>query len=139
MATYRTKQQQAVLDCLSARPESPLSVMELAQLLRQTGLSVGISTIYRQLEKLEQQGLVHKIRTEEGAFFQYCESGSEGCVLLKCQHCGQILHAHCHELQHLYGHLSQHHQFTIDPRKTVFYGCCDSCGSQERSEIHVGE
>ena len=31
MATYRTKQQQAVLDCLSRRPESPLSAMELAR------------------------------------------------------------------------------------------------------------
>ena len=139
MATYRTKQQQAVLDCLSRRPESPLSAMELARQLHDNGFSVGLSTVYRQLEKLEQQGLVHKIRTEEGAFFQYCDHGSDGCVLLKCQHCGQIFHAHCRELQQLYGHLSRHHQFTIDPRKTVFYGCCDTCCSLERSDDHAGE
>ena len=33
---------------------------------------MGLATIYRQLEKLEAAGAVHKVNTEEGALYQYC-------------------------------------------------------------------
>ena len=55
---YQTKQQQAVLRCLLERAEECLSAADLAEDLRQSGLTVGLATVYRQLDKLTQQGLV---------------------------------------------------------------------------------
>ena len=69
---YQTKQQQAVLQCLKNRAEECLSAAELSDELRHSGLTVGLATVYRQLDKLTQQGLVHKVTTEEGALYQYC-------------------------------------------------------------------
>lgn len=132
---YSTKQQQAILDCLESRQSEPLSAAELAAALRQTGTPVGLATVYRQLEKLAAAGQIHKVNTEEGAYFQYCghEAGCrQSCLLLKCEDCGRILHLDCTQLQPLYDHLLQDHHFTVDQRRTLFSGLCEACTEKER-------
>ena len=51
--TYMTRQQQAVLDCIAACPGGCATAMALADRLRSGGQSVGLTTVYRQLERLE--------------------------------------------------------------------------------------
>ena len=111
---YQTKQQQAVLRCLQLRAEECLSAADLSEELRHGGLTVGLATVYRQLDKLTQQGLVHKVTTEEGALYQYCPQAGHphDCFLLRCEGCR---------------HLSSEHHFRIDPRRTVLTGLCDHC------------
>lgn len=130
---YHTKQQQAVLECLEARQEESVTAAELAEELRKIGCPVGIATIYRQLEKLELSGCIHKVNTEEGAFFQYCDhvESNRDCFLLKCERCGRILHLDCSKLQGLYDHLEAEHHFRINPHKTLFTGLCDVCSQKE--------
>ena len=135
MATYCTKQQQAVLRCIAQQGSDSVTALELAEKLREAGMPVGMATVYRQLEKLERQGLIHKIATDEGAFYRYCgQTAREGCFLLKCQRCGRIVHCDCSRLSQLYRHLEQEHLFAIDPRRTVFYGLCQSCRAAEHTK-----
>lgn len=132
---YTTKQQQAILACLERRQEVPLSAADLAAELRRAGQPVGLATVYRQLEKLETAGCVHKVNTAEGAYFQYCShadgDGGQDCLLFKCECCGRILHLDCSHLQPLYEHLKQEHHFTVDHRKTLFTGLCEVCTGKE--------
>ena len=89
------KQQQAILDCLSRRGGAVLSAAALSEELRGQGSPVGLATIYRQLEKLEAAGVVHKVNTEDGAFYQYCgreNHDHRDCFLLRCERCGRIRH-----------------------------------------------
>lgn len=132
---YSTKQQQAVLRCLEER-RGPASANELAEALREAGCPVGLATIYRQLEKLERAGCIHKVNTEEGAFYQYCDhaDGDRDCFLLRCEGCGRIVHLDCSHLRSLYEHLEREHHFVIDPRATVFTGLCDVCAGKERTD-----
>ena len=128
MATYTTKQQKAVLDCLSERADEPVSAAAIADALRERGARIGIATVYRQLEKLERQGSVHKVTTDEGAYYQFCTHGcASDCCLFKCERCGRIVHLDCHQLSPLYEHLEREHGFSINPRKTMFYGLCREC------------
>jgi Fur family ferric uptake transcriptional regulator len=132
--SYSTKQQQAVLRCLEQRDSQPLTAAALAEDLRRDGSPVGLATVYRQLERLEQQGRVHKVNTEEGAFYQYCPrpDGSHGdCFLLRCESCGRIVHLDCAHLRSLYDHLEAEHHFRIDPRRTVLTGLCRACAGEE--------
>lgn len=125
---YSTRQRQAVLSCLSRRRESPMTAPELAEALHREGCAVGLATVYRQLEKLERAGLVHRANTEEGAVYRYCDHGTgRDCLLLKCRGCGRLLHLDCSHLEPLYSHLEQRHHFLIDPKATVFTGLCDAC------------
>lgn len=133
--SYTTKQYQAILHCLEQQPEEALTAADLAEHLRQSGCPVGLATIYRQLEKLESTGRIHKVHTEDGAFFQYCPNASDHqhCFLLRCESCGRIVHLDCSHLQELYRHLEAEHHFLIDPRRTVLTGRCQHCAEQEAS------
>lgn len=130
---YITKQHQAILRCLEQRPGEALTAADLAEELRRAGSPVGLATIYRRLEKLEQAGRIHKVTTEEGAFYQYCPHPSEShsCFLLRCEDCGRIVHLDCSHLQGLYDHLETEHHFRIDPRRTVLTGRCAACAGKE--------
>ena len=130
---YMTRQQQAVLKCIESCPGGRATAMDLMQMLRQEGQTVGLSTVYRQLEKLVAQGKVHKLLTEEGACYQYCDKTvHRDCFLLQCEGCGAIFHMDCSHLGELYGHLLESHGFAINPRRTMFYGLCGKCRAAER-------
>lgn len=134
--SYITKQQQAVLRCLECRREESLTAADLAEDLRQMDCPVGLATIYRQLEKLEHAGRVHRVDTPEGAFYHFCAHADsrQSCFLLKCESCGRIQHLDCAHLQSLYDHLEQDHHFRINPRGTLFTGLCESCAEKEMSD-----
>ena len=130
---YMTRQQQAVLKCIESCPGGRATAMDLMQMLRQEGQTVGLSTVYRQLAKLVAQGKVHKLLTEEGACYQYCDKTvHRDCFLLQCEGCGAIFHMDCSHLGELYGHLLESHGFAINPRRTMFYGLCGKCREAER-------
>lgn len=138
---YQTKQQQAVLRCLEMRREESVTAADLAEDLRRMGCPVGLATIYRQLEKLELAGRVHKVNTADGALYQYCShstGGSRECFLLQCVRCGRIRHLDCSHLQALYAHLETEHRFRVDPRGTLFTGLCGQCAAETDKETAYG-
>ena len=124
---YATRQRQAVLRVLE-RQAHPVAAPELAEALRQDGEPEGLATVYRQLERLAETGLAHKISTETGAVYQYCPRGEKGgCFLLRCAFCGRLEHLECPQLEDLYQHLAQEHKFQVDPR-------CGACAKEGEHE-----
>lgn len=130
---YATKQQQAVLHCLEQRPRDALTAVELAADLRGSGQRVGLATVYRQLERLEAAGRVHRVQTGEGAFYQLCPHPHSGrpCFLLRCRDCGRVEHLDCSRLEALTRHLEEAHRFRLDPRSTLLSGQCGECARKE--------
>lgn len=126
---YITRQQQAVLDCMTRRQGGCATAAELTEELHRQGQNIGLTTVYRQLDKLVRQGVVHKIITDEGAHYQFCDCRAQhrDCFLLKCERCGSIRHLDCSHLGELYEHLLRQHGFAINPRRTLFYGLCEQC------------
>ena len=78
--SYSTKQQQAVLQCLEQCSEEPISAAALAEQLRLSGNPVGLATVYRQLEKLEQAVLTRTAAGQEAFTLRY--AGKEKAVTL---------------------------------------------------------
>ena len=132
---YTTKQGQAVLRALERRGERPAAAPELAEDLRREGTSVGLATVYRQLERLAETGLVHRVVTDAGALYQYCDRRAAGevCFLLRCHRCGSLKHLDCPELKEFYQHLKERHGFQVDPQRTVLTGLCGPCAKQENA------
>ena len=131
--TYMTRQQKAVLECIEHAHGGCATAQQLTEQLHAEGQAIGLTTVYRQLEKLERQGLVHKIVTDAGARYQFCDCQGKGhtCFLLKCERCGRVEHVDCHHLGELYEHLQQEHHFRINPHRTLFYGLCEECSKEE--------
>ncbi len=129
-----TKQQKAVLERIEASRGACVTAQELADGLHAGGERIGVATVYRQLDRLERRGCVHKVLTEEGAVYQYCPDGERGdCFLLKCERCGRVSHVDCERLSPLYRHLEAEHRSTVNPRRTIIYGGCAACREAENA------
>lgn len=127
---YKTKQQVAIMDCLKVHGKNYVTVVEIEKYLKEKNCSVGVTTIYRHLEKLEQDGVVARINVEkqQGACYQYVmEDENDDCFYIECEKCGQVTRMECHHLAELYSHVNADHHFHINPKKTVFYGRCSKC------------
>lgn len=127
---YKTKQQVAIMDCLKVHGKNYVTVVEIEKYLKEKNCSVGVTTIYRHLEKLEQDGVVARINVEkqQGACYQYVmEDENDDCFYIECEKCGQVSRMECHHLAELYHHVNADHHFSINPKKTVFYGRCSKC------------
>ncbi|MFQ9515832.1 MAG: Fur family transcriptional regulator [Eubacterium sp.] len=128
---YKTKQQEYIRQYLKSQKDDYVTVNQIEKYLKENNCGVGLTTIYRHLDKMEKDGIVTRLNVEGrmGACFQYLEStNGEECFYIQCESCGQVTKMECHHLAALYSHVNNDHHFTINPKKTVFFGKCDKCG-----------
>jgi len=127
--TYRTKQQQAVIDCMKESKEEYVQISELLERLELKGIHVGIATAYRSLDKLVEAGIVRKVSVDgiAGACYQYLSEEKTEGFCLKCEKCNRIMNADCSHIYEFYNHMIEDHDFIINPKRTIFYGVCDNC------------
>jgi Fur family ferric uptake transcriptional regulator len=134
---YKTKQRESLLAYLESRPGTHITVSDVCAFFRAQGAPIAQSTLYRQLERLVDEGLVNKyvIDGSSPACFEYVgpdsHADAEVCFHCKCEKCGRLIHLHCEELEEIQGHILAEHCFRLDPRRTVLYGLCDACGEAE--------
>lgn len=135
---YQTKQRTQILEYLAEHGSTHMTAAELLIALNTSGTPIGSATVYRQLEKLEAQGLVRRYTLDDrgSACWQYAGEESEhgSChqhFHLKCTACNRLFHLNCEHLQEIQSHVSAEHDFAIDPSRTVFYGVCGSCRSTD--------
>lgn len=129
---YKTRQQDLLLSCFKALQNRHFTAEDVHAYFLEQNISIGIATIYRQIEKFVAQGVVQKyfLGEQNAACFQYMGEECHKEVShfhLKCEKCGTLIHLECHDLEQLSSHLMAEHGFTLDPFRTVFYGLCKNC------------
>lgn len=129
--TYQTKQQETILQYLKENGHRHVTAAEIAAHLAAQRTPVGLTTVYRHLEKLVAAGKVQKFLTDGTACacFQYLPSDelAHAHFHLKCLQCGTLLHMQCSFIETLTAHIMEAHQFSMLPMKTTFYGTCAAC------------
>lgn len=131
---YNTRQKENLLAFLIENKDKHTTVQEISLYLTNEGTPMGTATIYRQLDKLVENGLVRKyiLDGKTGACYQYIRQ-EDGCIEhyhLKCTSCGQLIHFSCNYLSDINNHILEHHGFTVDSSQTVFYGKCAQCSME---------
>lgn len=127
---YRTKQQDIILDCLKNRKEEFCTVERFMEYLRQDGIHVGQTTVYRAMERLTEDGLVVKIPSVDGSKAQFRYIGEEinpNVGKLVCLKCGTMIPLECSMLDGFYQHVHEDHGFLLDQQHMVLYGYCMRC------------
>lgn len=108
-----------------------VTVAQLVDYFQRNGETVGRTTIYRQLEKLVQEGRAQKYTFDgtSGARFRYAQGPQDERDLcrLKCEGCGEIIDLKCEEIDHFSQHIYEAHAFQVNDSKTVLYGKCKTC------------
>ena len=135
--SYNTKHGKEILAFFQLNKNVHLTADDVFSALRSSGSTIGRTTVYRQLDRMVEEGLVNKYFIDENssACFEFIDAENcchqPACYHCKCEKCGRLIHMDCHEITELQEHLMQHHHFMIDPMRTVFYGICEACLSDE--------
>lgn len=133
---YATASRRKILEFLKEQKDRTVTVADIDAYLKESGSDVNITTIYRYLDKLEQDGTVIKYVAEKGhqAAYQYVEQEQhcEGHLHLKCVKCGCILHLNCAFMDEIAGHIEKDHGFSLQCKNSILYGVCKNC--RERGE-----
>jgi Fur family ferric uptake transcriptional regulator len=132
---YKTKQREDIVEYLKTVSGEHITVSDVYEYFRSKGASVGQTTVYRQLERLVDEGLVTKyiVDANSPACFEYMPPESHGkgnCFHCKCEKCGKLIHLHCEEMDEMMSHMKLEHGFVLDPKRTVFFGLCDECAGE---------
>ena len=131
MQEYKTKQKEILIDCLSSNKDIHMTAADISDRLKEKGHHLGMSTVYRQLDKLVAAGIVRKFIVDENssACYQFIGGDGECCehFHLKCNKCGVLIHTDCTLMKQIAKHMKESHGFEVDPGKTLLYGTCSKC------------
>lgn len=134
-STYNTKQKRLVMDIFLKNKLSRLSCEDVTYMLVANGTPVGKTTVYRQLEKLINEGKIKKLNPHNGKSFLYqfvdADMNCESHMHLRCIKCGEYVHLGCEFMSRVSQHILEHHNFAVDNSKTEILGLCDNCRKGE--------
>jgi len=128
MPTARqTRSQKLILDLLSHRSQ-PLSAQEIFVELRNGQQSVGLATVYRSLEALQNEGQLQAVNLgDHQSYYQMLPSDGHNRHHLICTQCRKVVPLSICPVEDLESKLSSRHGFVIDYHVLDFYGTCSDC------------
>lgn len=130
---YKTQQMQELVKFFQSIPGQHVTVNEIDRYFRAKSIKVGLTTIYRNLDRLVESGDLVKYTVDgaNSAYYEYRsqpeDSGEETHFHCMCNRCGNLIHLECGEIDEFEDHLLRAHGFQVDSSKTVFYGLCSRC------------
>jgi len=123
---YRlTESRRAVVDIVAAslRALTPLEVFDSA---RASHPELGLVSVYRTLEKLEELHLIQRVHQPEGC--QAFITASQGHQhMLLCQRCGQVIFFEGDDLENLIASISRRTGYAIREHWLQLFGLCAEC------------
>ncbi len=107
----------------SRRALSPVQVYDTA---RRRYPALGLVSVYRTLEKLEELGLIQRVHQPEGCQ-AFIAAGQGHQHLLLCRVCGRVIFFEGDDLHALMGSLARRTGFRINEHWLQMFGVCPSC------------
>ena len=123
---YNTAQRKIIYDYLVLSKEKFVSVEDILSYINSKGKKIGVATIYRFLNYLEEN---NELRVEIKNHMKYYQLGTKKDninLFLKCKKCGKFMNLDCKEFENINHHIKNKHGFNLD-YNTIIYGTCSLC------------
>jgi Fur family ferric uptake transcriptional regulator len=123
-----TKQGTAVRDALRTSGGFR-SAQDVYAVLRGDGGTVGLSTVYRHLQSLVDEGVVDVIHNADGeATYRYCgDTGDRHHHHLVCRRCGRTEEIEGRAVERWAGEVAARHGYAQVDHTVELFGVCPSC------------
>lgn len=132
---YNTVSKSRIIEYLHKNADRSVCAHDILLHLHENGLVVNVTTVYRCLDRLTNEGQVMKYTAEDGnqAVYQYVEPEHhcEDHLHLQCIQCGAIVHLDCEFMDELKHHAEDDHGFSIRCKNSIIYGLCKTCRASE--------
>ena len=125
---YKTRAYFLIKDVLREANGKHLRADEVYDILKASGERVGLTTVYRQLSRLTDEGFARRSTVDgAGNCFSLLGPNCGEHYHLVCTECGALSHLSCDRVEALIHHIAATHGFTVTPEKTTLYGLCAAC------------
>lgn len=128
-----TPQRRLILQILLENQELHMSAEEVYALAKDKDSEIGLATVYRTLDLLEELNILHKLNFGDGRAryeLSHVQAGHHHHHLV-CLNCKQILEVKEDLLQQLESLIESEHGFHIMDHRVQFYGYCAACNKEE--------
>lgn len=133
---YRlTPQRRAIVETILRNPDSHLSADEVCAMVKERFPEMGIATVYRTLDILTEQHVVHKLNFgDRRSRYELVEPEAHSHHHLICMRCGKIIEVKDDLLQKLEESVSTENDFEVIDHRLQFYGYCRDCRRGDRRD-----
>ena len=126
---YKTKQKELILNIIK-KQHREFSVKDIYD---EVSDNVGLTTVYRVINKLEEDNKIKKIINNNDTYYLYLEEcDKDNHFNLKCIRCGKLIHIDCDCINELSKHINNKHNFKIENNNLVINGICNKCIKGDR-------
>ncbi|MFI3228009.1 MAG: transcriptional repressor [Clostridia bacterium] len=132
MSSYQTEQRKKLISIFKKSPHQSFSAQEIHNLTDPN--SISLSAVYRNLVKMEQEGVLCKVseKKRSGTLYQYVDpEHCAGIIHFKCNVCEQTFHLNKSISQMVINIAKEDYSFLINGASAFLYGECEKC-SQNR-------
>ena len=126
MKTYHTHQRTNLLSFLKENSDKAFTIEEIIASLSEP---ISQSTVYRLMQKLVEENLVHRTVKGNSRSFVYQYISDEKCenhLHMKCTDCGKVYHLDSGVTSIIQNNIKSNTSFEIDSH-TVLLGKCGDC------------
>jgi Fur family ferric uptake transcriptional regulator len=128
---YNTKNKEAMMSYIELNREHSFSAHDVYEYMQSKGIHANLTTIYRNLDKLTEDGMITRYKTDKDEYCRYrCVKPHAQCqkhIHMQCRECGRILHMECEFMEEITRHLYEHHGFLLECSGSVLMGLCSEC------------
>lgn len=124
-----TPQRRAILDIIIQNEGSHLTTEELYDLVKKECPEIGLATVYRTVQLLEELGVICRLDLDDGCsrYELIHEDENHQHHHLVCTECGKVLEVQGDLLDVLEHNIEKQYNFKIKNHSVKFYGICSDC------------
>ncbi|MBM9462812.1 transcriptional repressor [Aeromicrobium sp. YIM 150415] len=124
----RNTRQRRAVQSVMADLEGFASAQQIHDILKQRGESVGLSTVYRNLQALADADLLDALRNDDGeTLYRRCSSGHHHHLV--CRHCGRTVEVEGPAVERWADATAEKHGFRNVEHTLEIFGTCADCAS----------
>lgn len=123
---YTTEQRKKLFSFLEQNSDCQFTMEEIRMHLKE----ISESAVYRNINKLLDEGLIQRFQKDGSRKFVYQYVGDVECsqhIHLQCNSCGTIIHADKQLTNFILESVANDAKFQVDILKTIFIGKCQNC------------
>ena len=130
MAMQRKTRQRDAIMAIMADETDFRSAQQVHAALVAAGQTVGLATVYRNLQTLTEIGELDSLRSEEGeTLYRRCTARRHHHHLV-CRSCGYTVDIQDDQLEQWIAEISQRYQFSDIEHMADIFGLCVNCANQ---------
>lgn len=124
-----TPQRRAIVDIIITNEGKHLTAEEIYELVKIECPEIGLATVYRTVQLLEEMGVISKLDLNDGCsryeFVHQNENHQHHHLI--CTKCGKVIEVEGDLLEELEHTIEEKYKFTVRNHSVKFYGICDEC------------